>query len=581
MITFKEYQALLLNYLKPQKLKSIMLAIVLISGSGMSLLNPQILRHFIDTATSQGSLNTLLWLGVLFVGASLASQVLSIIMVYLGETVGWTATNALRVDLLNHCLRLDMSFHNKHTSGEMIERIDGDCNNLFAFFSGFVFQLVSSFVLWIGVMILLFIENLWIGSALMIFSVVTIFILIRTRGIATPWGRKELMARTNLLSFLEERVSGISDLHSSGGTPHVLSKFFQLHSSLFLAARKAWAINRTSTWGVSIILFAIGNIITFAISISLYRHGDITIGTIYLLFYYMEMLFRPLENITNHMQNLQSSSASIQRLNELRHTISAIQDNGYTKLSSGPVDVLFHKVSFAYGEKALVLEDVSFHLQPGKVLGVLGRTGSGKTTLTRLLFRMYEPTSGAICLNDTNIQSIPLSHLHQRIGIVTQEVQIIQGSIRDNLTFFNTSISDETILAAIDRLGLNEWFGTLKHGLNTELKSSGEGLSAGEAQLLAFTRVFLKDPSLIILDEFSSRLDVMTERWIERAVSGLFKNRTGIIIAHRLSTIQHVDEIMLVEEGTIVEYGGRKELAEDSHSKFHQLLKTGLEVQLA
>jgi ATP-binding cassette subfamily B protein/ATP-binding cassette subfamily C protein len=200
--------------------------------------------------------------------------------------------------------------------------------------------------------------------------------------------------------------------------------------------------------------------------------------------------------------------------------------------------------------------------------------------MTRLLYRLYDPTSGAICLGASaaiNIRQTPLDELRGRIGLVTQEVQLFRATVRDNLTFFNPTIPDTRILAVIDDLGLHEWFGRLPNGLDTELQTEGSSLSAGEAQLLAFTRVFLQDPGLVILDEASSRLDPATERLIERAVDRLLQNRTGIIIAHRLATVQRADDILILDRGCIQEYGPRTRLVEDPNSRFAQLLQTGME----
>jgi len=220
-------------------------------------------------------------------------------------------------------------------------------------------------------------------------------------------------------------------------------------------------------------------------------------------------------------------------------------------------------------------------LAPGRVLGLLGRTGSGKTTLTRLLFRLYDLSGGAIRLGGVDLRAARLSELRQRVGIVTQDVQLFQASIRDNLTLFDRTISDERILTMLEQLELVDWLAGLKHGLATELGPGGGGLSAGEAQLLAFARVFLQYPGLVILDEASSRLDPATERLIERAVDRLLEGRTGIIIAHRLATVQRADEIMILDRGRVVEHGPRELLANAPGSRFATLLRAGMEELLA
>ena len=235
--------------------------------------------------------------------------------------------------------------------------------------------------------------------------------------------------------------------------------------------------------------------------------------------------------------------------------------------------------------KDILFRDLSFRIEPGTVLGLLGRTGSGKTTLTRLLFRLYDPDSGKVRLGDGDVlidlREVVLADLRQKVGMVTQNVQLFHATMRDNLTFFDPGIPDERIVQVMDDLGLGEWYESLPDGLDTELESGGGGLSAGEAQLLAFTRIFLKDPGLVILDEASSRLDPATEHLIERAVNKLVQGRTALIIAHRLGTIQRADEIMILDDGRICEHGARSALADDPSSRFHSLLQAGLEEMLA
>jgi ATP-binding cassette subfamily B protein len=239
----------------------------------------------------------------------------------------------------------------------------------------------------------------------------------------------------------------------------------------------------------------------------------------------------------------------------------------------GALALAFQQVSFSYEASQPVLRDITFQVAPGEVVGVIGRSGSGKTTLTRLLMRFYDPDTGIVSVGGQHLRQAQLHDLRRRVSFVTQDVQLFRATLRDNLTFFDETIDDARILQAIEQLGIHEWFARLPEGLDTELSRSTSSLSAGEAQLVACIRVFLKDPQLILFDEATSRLDPATEQLITQATEKLLTGRTAIIIAHRLSTVERVDSIMVLEDGRIVEYGAREALAADATSRYAQLLQ--------
>jgi ATP-binding cassette subfamily B protein len=297
---------------------------------------------------------------------------------------------------------------------------------------------------------------------------------------------------------------------------------------------------------------------------------------------YVNKLYEPLREIERQVADLQRAAAGVERVTELLNTRPTLVETARAALPPGALGVRFAGVSFGYRDGGGsdgaddALADVTFELAPGKVLGLLGRTGSGKTTLTRLLLRLYDPDAGAIDLGDVDIRDAGLSDLRARVGMVTQDVQLFQATVRDNVTFFSQRISDGQVRAALEALGLWEWCQAKPCGLDTELGAGGQGFSAGEAQLLALARVFLREPGLVILDEASSRLDPATERLLEQAIDRLLLGRTAIIIAHRLTTVQRADEIMVLEDGRVCEHGERRALASDPASRFHKLLQIGL-----
>jgi ATP-binding cassette, subfamily B, bacterial len=293
----------------------------------------------------------------------------------------------------------------------------------------------------------------------------------------------------------------------------------------------------------------------------------------------MIMLQSPIEQITQQMQQLQRAGASIGRIDELFATENALAVGAGTPLPSGPLEVRFDDVRFRYADAAAdaapILDGVTFRLAPGRVLGLVGRTGSGKTTLTRLLFRFYDPSEGTVAVAGVPTVDADLDALRARVAMVTQDVQLFQASVRENLSFFDTTISDERLLQVLEDVGLGDWLLGLPAGLDTPIRAGGGNLSAGEAQLLAFARVFLKDPGLVILDEPSSRLDPQTERHLERCVDRLLRGRTAIIIAHRLETVERADEVMVLERGRIAEHGERARLSADPTSRYARLRSAG------
>ena len=554
------------------------------TGIGLNLLNPQIVRYFIDTAQADGAVQNLVWAGIAFLAIGIIRQGVQIVSSYLGQDVGWRATNQMRNTLAHHCLNLDMGFHHAHTPGEMIERVDGDTTALSNFFSQFVIHVIGSSFFLLGVLILVFREDWRVGAALTAFSILAFIVFNLTRNIAVPIYTAERESYARLYGFIEERLLGLEDIRTNGAGDYTVNRFYRVNNGVFTRVKKSEVMSE-GLRAITGIMFALGYALAMGMGIWLYREGTFTIGAVFLVFHYTSMLREPLFQISQQINDLQRATAGLKRIEELHRIQTGIQD-GKEKLAtpSGklevmPLGIAFDKVHFAYNPGDPVLRNISFSLDPGKTLGLLGRTGSGKTTITRLLFRFYDIQRGQIRIGDQNIRDIFLDDLRQHVGLVTQDVQLFNASVRDNLTLFRPDVPDKKIVAILDDLGLGAWHASLSEGLETELSASS--LSAGEAQLLAFARVFLKDPSLVILDEPSSRLDPATEQNINIAVERLLQNRTGIIIAHRLETVERVDNILILDDGQVGEFGLRTDLVADPNSQFSRLLNTGLEELIA
>jgi len=579
-IPLSQYRVLLSQYLSPHKGMMGVLAVLLFGNIGLTLVNPQIIRHFIDTAKSGGEMDVLMWAAGFYIVVALGMQGLGVLARYVSEKLAWRATNTLREDLATHCLNMDMAFHNQKSPGEFIERIDGDVANLANFFSQFTIRIVANIVLLFGVLGVLYWEDWRVGAAFTVYAVLTMVALMQLRNFAVPYWKEARESNAKLFGFLEEHLQGTEDVRANGGVAYAMNLLYKLSGVRLEKERKAGIMN-IAMWMTVSALNLLGQVMAMIAGYYMYQAGLFTIGTVFMVLWYTHTLFRPLEQLTRQMEDLQKASAAIERIEELTQTESKILNGAGVAFTRGPLGVDFDDVTFGYHDDEMVLHDVSFSLAPGKVMGLLGRTGSGKTTITRLLFRLYDAQKGAIRLGGQDIRQAEIHDLRKHIGMVTQNVQLFRATVRENLTFFDDTVSDDHIMQVIEDVGLQDWFARLSKGLDTKLEGSGGGLSAGEAQLLTFTRVFLKDPGLVILDEASSRLDPATELQIEKGVDKLLENRTGIIIAHRLATVSRADDILILEDGHVHEYGTRADLVADETSRFAELLKTGMTEVLA
>jgi ATP-binding cassette, subfamily B, bacterial len=566
------YWRLLAHYLRPQWPRMGLLAVILCGTICVQVVTPLVASHFIDQATSGGDMRDLIVLALLTMGLALAGQGLAIAETYVAENVSWAATNGLRVDLVAHLLRLDATFHTAHTPGELIERVDGDVATLARFFSRFVVYVLGNGVLLVGVLVLLYHVDWRVGLGMSTFVVLALTAMLRIRAVATPSWAADRQASADFFGFLGEYLSGLEDIRSSGAGAFVLRRCAEVMRSWLAVTRKAqmWGYSLGAT---SLGLFALGTAVALALSAMLFKAGTLTIGTVYLIFQCTEMLRQPTEQIRNEVQDLQQADASIARVQALLGMAPRVADGPGVALPPGPLAVELDGVSFGYAQDAPVLRNVSVHLEPGRVLAVVGRTGSGKTTLTRLLLRFYDPLAGVVRLGGVDLRAVRLAAVRARIGLVTQEVHLFHASVRDNLTLFDDGVPDERISAVLDTLGLASWLRELPRGLDTLLGPGGAGLSAGQAQVLACARILLHNPDLVILDEPSSRLDPATDRLVQTALGRLLEGRTGIIVAHRLATLAYADDILVLEDGQVREHGPRLALAADPTSRFAELLR--------
>jgi ABC-type multidrug transport system fused ATPase/permease subunit len=571
-----DWRQLVQTYLRPHRRLVSLLAAVLFATIGLQIATPQIVRLFVDRALAPTT-TSLAAITAAYVGAVLLQQGFHVLSAWLSEIVGWLTTNDLRADLMAHCLDLDPDFHETHPPGELIERIDGDLTGLSVFFSEFLLNVVGSLLLLVGVLVVVFVQSPYAGGVLTAFAAVALGVLVAVRRISANAWERSREASARLFGFVEERLAGTQDIRSSGAEPFTLRGFYEL------ARVRLWTTSRARQmdaipWTTNGFIRAGANAVAFAVPAVLVQRGSITVGAAFALYFYAQLLMQPLDNVSHQVEALQQAIAGGRRVLQLLGVGSGIVDGPGAALAEGALPVRLRDVTFGYGDDPPVLHDVTIDVPAGAVLGIVGRTGSGKSTIARMLVRFHDPRSGVVEVGGIDVRQLRRRDLRARVALVTQEVHVLRASVRDNLTLFDPSVDDVAVEEAIVRLGLGPWFAARPDGLDAVVREGGAGMSAGESQLLSFGRAFLADPSIVILDEASSRLDPATEAVLESAVDTLLDGRTGIVIAHRLATLERCDLIAVLDHGRVVEYGARESLASDERSRFAMLLRTGLDV---
>lgn len=571
------YRRTLATYLAPQRGKVGVLTAVLLATTGLELVIPLVLQRFIDGTLSGEARSVLVAAGIAYLVAGVLKQLFLGVTTYLGADVGWTATNRLREDLAEHLLGLDMGFHTDNTPGEMIERIDGDVTALAEFLSRFVVRLLGAALLLVGVIAVAWSQSTLMGVAYTGFVGVVLVTVWRMRNLAVDAAEEERETSALLYGFIEERLAAIDDIRANGAGHATMRRFVGVMRDYFYRTTAAWR-KRTGFRVTINLLFWSGGAGAIALGAWLVTSDRATVGTAYLLYQYVLLIQNPIDQVTQQFSELQKAAGGIVRIDQYRAIESDLDDGGEVELPAGALGVSFDRVEFSYeedlsGNERRILHGITFELAPGTVLGLLGRTGGGKTTTTRLISRLYDPDSGRVTVGGVDLREACPRSLRRRVGVVPQDVQLFRASIRDNLTFFDRSRTDDQLMVDLDRAGLGDWVRSL--GLGSELGAGGSGLSAGESQLLAFARVFLQDPGVVILDEPASRLDPATELLVADATERLFAGRTVIIIAHRLETVRLADEIMVIDAGRIAEHGARTVLAETPGTRYGALLAAG------
>ncbi|MER6950118.1 ABC transporter ATP-binding protein [Nonomuraea sp. NPDC000554] len=539
-----------------------LLALAVAAATALPLAAPQFTRRFVDDAAGGAGLHQLTLIALGYLAVAVAGQAARMVTAWLASRVAWDGTNRLRERLAEHTLGLDMDFHGRHTPGELIERVDGDVVAVADFVVAFLLDVVASALLLCGVVVVVFAVDPRIGAVLLAYCVLVALGMIRAQRLAVPSAMRARAADAALFGYLEERLAGADDLRANGAGEHAVRRFYQVSAALWRTGLRASAVGSAILAATSV-AFAAGTALMLALS------GTLSVGTAVLLFQYTLMVRTPFERLIDQLRHYQTALAGLGRIGDLlaerrtpavSATVGELPATGALRLELDAVDFAYD-LAHDHGAEP-VLKGVTLSLAPGETLGLVGRTGSGKTTIARLVARLYDPTAGVVRVGGVDLRDVDAASVRRRIGVVTQDVQLFDATVRDNLTLFRPFADDDRLREILADVGLAGW----------DLDARLGTVSAGEAQLLAFARAFLADPGLVLLDEASSRLDPATERRIERSVTRLLTGRTGVLIAHRLASLSRVDQIAVVSDGRIVEYGRREDLLADPASRFARML---------
>lgn len=570
---------LLARFLRPHRRQLAALAGILAATIVVQLAAPLVTGRFVDAAVGGAGTEALLGLAGLALALSLLGQGIAVAETWVAERVAWGATNALREHLAAHVLGLDMGFHHAHAAGHLIERVDGDVGTLARLFSRFAIYVVGNALLVVGVLALLVAVDWRVGLGMALVVAAAVAAMLKLRAAATPAAAAERQAAAEVYGFLGEHLAGREDIRANGAVAFVQRGFADLMDA-WLAARTRAGMGGYALLAAGQGIFGLGTAFAFAAGAVLYREGALTIGAVFLVVRYAEMLRQPTEQIREEIQDLQQAAAGLGRIDALLAVRSRLVDGPRDRLPPGALAIDLDRVRFGYDPAVPVLRGVSLHIPAGRVLGVVGRTGSGKTTLTRLLPRFIDPDAGSVRLGGVDLRDATVAAVRARVGVAAQHTHLFHASVRDNLTLFDKGMPDDRLRELLAALGMEPWLAALPDGLDTVLGPDG-AMSAGQGQILACARLLLRNPDVVVLDEPSAKLDPATERLVHRAFERLLEGRTGVVVAHRLATVALADDILVMDRGEVVERGDRLALAANPSSRYAGLLRLAAEEVVA
>ena len=566
----------LLNYIKSYRQIFVISIISVFGLSVFGALRPVVLEKIVDENLTSSNYDFFLEYIILMIILLVLEVISYYSFIFNAGLLGQSVVKDIRVKLFDHIQDFKMKYYDKSSVGILITRTVTDMERIADIFGQGLFMIISDILKMLIVAIVMIYMN-WELSLIVFLSLP--FILLATKifqkymKLAFDEVRNEV---ANLNSFVQERVTGMNVLQLFAREKIELEKFKKINER----HKKAWL---KTVWYNSI-FFPVAEIFSsLTLGLVVWYGGMNTvldntasIGQLTAFIMMIPMLFRPLNQIANKFNTLLMGMVAAERVFNILDTDSLIQDRGTKNADTIEGKIKYENVNFSYNKREKIIEDLTLEINPGSKNAIVGATGSGKSTIIKLLNRFYELDSGSIYIDNINIRDYSISSLRRNIAFVSQDVHLFSDTILNNITLQNNNISFLRVKDAAKDIKIDDFISSLPNGYNYDVKERGVGLSTGQRQLISFLRAYIKNPQILVLDEATSSIDTDSELLIQNAIEKITKNRTSIIIAHRLSTIMKADNIIVMDRGKIVETGTHEDLLKNINGRYQKLYKAQL-----
>lgn len=547
-------------YLLAYKKQVVTVLFIMLVSVVITLINPLIIQQAIDVYIAGEDWSGLKRLGMVAVLLNLTLVLLVKTRMYIMAKVSNEVLLTIREELYTHIQTLSFQFFDSRPTGKILARIIGDVNSLKDVLSNSVTTLIPDFITILSVVGIMFVKNWKLAAAAL--SSLPLMIL----GVAFVQSKSHVRWQihrkkgSNMNAFVHEDISGMYVVQSFGAekeTKQIFEELLKEHKDSFVDA-----VRYADAFGPIVDLcWGIGTMVLYFFGVNMILDGTMQVGTLIAFGTYISMFWRPVMNLSNFYNQLVTNIAGAERIFEILDTKPDLTDGeAAEEMPKIAGAVSFRHVTFSYEKEKEVLKDVSFEIKPGQTVALIGPTGAGKSTIVNLICRFYDIQAGQVCIDGRDVKSVTIESLRSQMGIMTQDVFLFSGTIRENIRYGRLDASEEEIIRAAKAVHAHEFIMKMEKGYDTELKERGAGLSAGQRQLLAFARTMLSEPKILILDEATSSIDTHTEILVQKGIEALLKGRTSFVIAHRLSTIQNADRIFRVDNGGILELNSFEEI---------------------